>query len=195
MARMHKSSVKLVVVDRDGTLNEFQEGYIQQPSQWRAIPGALEAVALLNGAGWHVVVATNQPGLGRGVIDMDTLNAIHQVMHQQLAALGARVDAVFFCPHLDEDGCDCRKPLPGLIDDIALRYGIDVADIHCVGDALRDVQASVAAGAISHLVCTGESAHLQGQPLPDDFPATTHVHASLMDFARAVIASEQTAAA
>ena len=141
-----KNALKLVVIDRDGTLNTYREGYIKSPEEFEAIPGSLEAVALLNRAGWHVVVASNQPGLGRGVMDMAALNAIHTVMHQQLAAAGARVDAVFFCPHSADDGCDCHKPLPGLLLQIAERYGVELASIHVVGDALRDLQAATQAG-------------------------------------------------
>jgi len=91
--------MKLVILDRDGTLNAESDEFIKSPDEWQPLPGALEAVARLNHAGWHVVLVTNQPGLGRGLFDMSALNAIHAKMHKKLAALGARLDAVFFCPH------------------------------------------------------------------------------------------------
>ena len=98
------------------------------------MPGALEAVARLNHAGWHAVVATNQAGIGRGMIDMASVNAVHAHMNQLLMAEGGRIDAVFFCPHTPEDGCDCRKPLPGMMLDIGRRYGVDLAEVPMVGD-------------------------------------------------------------
>lgn len=190
MARLDKTNLKLVIVDRDGTLNEYQEGYIKSPQEWRPVPGAIEAVAMLNRAGWHVVVASNQPGLGRGVMDMTSLNAIHNVMHQQLAAAGGRVDAIFFCPHSPEESCQCRKPAPGMLLDIGARYGIDLHGVHAVGDALRDVQAAAAAGCTPHLVCTGEGAYWLDKPLGQEFPPHTQVHRNLLDFARKLLAQE-----
>lgn len=191
MATRHKNHLKLVIIDRDGTLNVFREGYIKSPDEWEPLPGALEAVALLNRAGWHVVLATNQPGLGRGVMDMAAFNAIHAVMHAQLAAAGARVDAVFFCPHSAEDNCPCRKPAPGLLLEIGQRYGVDLTTVHAVGDALRDVQAAAAAGCKPHLVCTGEGAQWQGRPLDAAFPPHTRVHADLLAFAQTLLAEEE----
>jgi D-glycero-D-manno-heptose 1,7-bisphosphate phosphatase len=151
---------KLVIIGRDGILNRFREDHVKEPSEWEPIPGALEAVAKLNHAGWHVVVATNQSGIGRGMIDMAAVNAVHLQMMKTLAARGGRIDAVFFCPHTPEDNCDCRKPLPGMMHDIAERYGVDLEDVPMVGDTLRDLQAAHAAGCPPHLVCTGRAAHL-----------------------------------
>ena len=124
---------KLIILGRDGILNEFREDHIKAPEEWVAVPGALEAVSRLNHAGWHVVVATNQSGIGRGMIDMATVNAVHAHMMRQLQQLGGRIDAVFFCPHTPEDGCACRKPLPGMLHDIAQRYGVDLATVPMVG--------------------------------------------------------------
>ena len=102
--------MKLVIVDRDGTVCVEREGYIQTPDEWEALPGALDAIARLNQAGYHVVVAANMPGLGRGLFDSAALNAIHTKMAKQLAAVGGRVEAIFFCPHAPEEACTCRKP-------------------------------------------------------------------------------------
>jgi len=151
---------KLIILGRDGILNEFREDHIKAPEEWVAVPGALEAVSRLNHAGWHVVVATNQSGIGRGMIDMAAVNAVHAHMLQRLQTLGGRIDAVFFCPHTPEDQCDCRKPLPGLMWDIGRRYGVDLALVPMVCDTLRDLQAAQAAGCEPHLVRSGRAAAL-----------------------------------
>ena len=117
--------MKLVILDRDGTLNDAAEGTVKSPQEWRPLPGALEAVARLNHAGFHVVLATHQGGLGRGLIDMATLNAIHALMHKQLAAFGGRIDAVFLCPHAPDEDCGCRPPRIGLFELIGERFGTD----------------------------------------------------------------------
>jgi D-glycero-D-manno-heptose 1,7-bisphosphate phosphatase len=148
---------KLVILGRDGILNRFREDHVKEPAEWEPIPGALEAVARLNHAGWHVVLATNQAGIGRGMIDMAAVNAVHLQMMKMLSAKGGRLDAVFFCPHTREDNCDCRKPMPGMMHDIAQRYGVDLAHVPLVADTLRDLQAAHAAGCPPHLVCTGRA--------------------------------------
>lgn len=152
--------LKLIILGRDGILNEFREDHIKAPEEWVAVPGALEAVSRLNHAGWHVVVATNQAGIGRGMIDMAAVNAVHAHMMRNLQQLGGRIDAVFFCPHTPEEGCDCRKPLPGLVHAIGERYGVDLATVPMVGDTLRDLQAAQAGGCEPHLVRSGRAAAL-----------------------------------
>jgi D-glycero-D-manno-heptose 1,7-bisphosphate phosphatase len=102
--------LRLVILGRDGILNVYREDHVKSPDEWQPVPGALEAVARLNHAGWHAVVATNQSGIGRGMIDMASVNAVHLHMMQRLIAVGGRIDAVFFCPHTPEENCDCRKP-------------------------------------------------------------------------------------
>lgn len=148
---------KLVIVGRDGILNRFREDHVKEPAEWEPLPGALEAVARLNHAGWHVVVATNQAGIGRGMIDMQAVNAVHLHMMKMLASKGGRLDAVFFCPHTRDDHCDCRKPLPGMMHDIAQRYGADLKNVPLVADTLRDLEAARAAGCPPHLVKTGRA--------------------------------------
>ncbi len=175
--------MKLAILDRDGTLNPLADDYITSPDEWTALPGALEAVARLNHAGWHVVVATNQPGLGRGLFDVVALNAIHSKMHRQAAAVGARIDAVFYCPHAADEGCACRKPAPGLLEQIRDRYGVERHDVRVVGSCTAHLQAGAALGAQLHLVCTGQSAPVvPGGDLPAGLPPGTQVHASLGDF-------------
>ena len=152
--------LKLIILGRDVILNEFRHDHIKAPEEWVPVPGALEAVSRLNHAGWHVVVATNQSGIGRGMIDMAAVNAVHAFMLRSLQALGGRIDAVFFCPHTPEDQCDCRKPLPGMAQEIGRRYGVDLAMVPMVGDTLRDLQAAQAAGCEPHLVRSGRAAAL-----------------------------------
>ena len=180
--------MKLVIVDRDGTICVEREGYIQTPDDWEPLPGALDAIARINQAGYHVVIAANLPGLGRGLFDMAALNAIQAKMNKQLAAVGGRVEAIFYCPHAPDEGCTCRKPLPGLFQQIGERYKVDLRNIHAVGDSVRDVQAAVAAGCVPHLVLTGKGAPTQTDPLPPAFPPGTRVHADLAAFATAFVA-------
>ena len=178
-------TTKLVILGRDGILNEYREAHVTAPEEWVPVPGALEAVARLNHAGWHVVVATNQAGIGRGMIDMAAVNAVHAHMYQQLMAHGGRVDAVFFCPHTPEDGCDCRKPRPGMMRDIGRRYAVDLRLVPLVGDTLRDLQAAQAAGCEPHLVLTGRAAGIGDEQLRQMIVQVpgTRVHADLAAFA------------
>ena len=183
--------IKLAIFARDGTLNALgDDSYIGDPEDWNALPGALEAVARLNHAGWRVVVATNQPGLGGGVFDVASLNAIHARMHKQLVAVGGRVDAVFYCPHTPEQNCSCRKPAPGLMEQICERYGVEARDVRVVGSCTAHLLAGAALGAQLHLVCTGHSAQLNPQaPLGKEWPAGVQVHANLAAFAEHVLAA------
>ena len=186
------STMKLVILDRDGTINQDRDDYVKSADEWEPIPGALEAIARLNHAGWHTVVASNQSGIGRGLFDMATLNAMHLKMHRLLAEHGGRIDAVFFCPHTPDDYCDCRKPLPGLFRQIGERYGVDLSGVPVVGDVLRDLQAGVAAGCQPHLVRTGKAERLgpkEVEALCQQVPGTT-VHADLNAFAEWLIRRE-----
>jgi D-glycero-D-manno-heptose 1,7-bisphosphate phosphatase len=184
--------MKLLILDRDGTVNEDSADYVKSPEEWTPLPGALEAIARLNHAGWHVVIASNQSGLGRGLFDVSTLNAMHAKMHLLLGQVGGRVDAVFYCPHAPEAGCRCRKPEPGLFEQIGERYGIDLNGVPVLGDTVNDVLAAVAAGCEPHLVLTGKGAAYRGRALPDNFPKETQVHADLAAFADFLIAREST---
>ncbi len=177
--------MKLVILDRDGTINEDRDDFVKSADEWVPIPGALEAIARLNHAGWHTVVATNQSGIGRGTYDMAALNGMHVKMNQLLAARGGRIDAVFFCPHVPDDGCVCRKPLPGLFVQIGERFGVPLERVPVVGDTLRDLQAGAAVGCEPHLVRTGKAAGLDDAgiaALCAQVPGTT-VHADLAGFA------------
>lgn len=176
--------MKLLVLDRDGTLNPNDEGYVGTADAWSAQPGVLQAIARLNQAGWRIVIATNQPGLGRGLFDMATLNAIHAKMHRQLAAVGGRIDAVFYCPHAPDEACACRKPAPGLMQQIRERYGLEGHEMHVAGRSGLHLQAGAAVGASLHWVCTDEVWLSQPQAaLPAPVPEGSRAYASLTDVA------------
>ena len=148
--------MKLVILDRDGVINHDSPAYIKSPEEWKPIPGSLEAIALLSQAGYRVLVATNQSGVGRGLFEMATLNAIHDKMHRALGLAGGRIDGIFYCPHAQDAGCNCRKPKPGLLKEIAHRFGVSLDGVPFIGDSLRDLQAAVAVGAQPILVLTGK---------------------------------------
>jgi D-glycero-D-manno-heptose 1,7-bisphosphate phosphatase len=150
--------MKIVILDRDGVINQDSDAFIKSPEEWQAIPGSLEAIGRLNHAGYRVVVATNQSGIARGLFDMQALNAIHHKMHNELGRYGAHLDAIFFCPHGPEDACRCRKPAPGLFEEIARRFHCHCEGAPAIGDSLRDIQAAHAIGAQPILVRTGKGA-------------------------------------
>jgi len=183
--------LKLVILDRDGTINRASEEFVKSPEEWHPLPGALEAISRLNHAGFHVVLATNQSGLGRGLFDMAALNAVHAHMLKSLATLGGRIDAIFYCPHAAEEGCSCRKPAPGLLQQIEERYGLSLIGVPYVGDSLRDMLAAQAAGCAPHLVLSGRHAMVDPASLPPEFPANTRVHADLMAFADHLLAAAE----
>ncbi len=191
---MGHNAVKLVILDRDGTINEDRDDYVKSEADWTPLPGALEAIARLNHAGWHVVVASNQSGLGRGLFDVAALNAMHAKMHKLLAVAGGRVEAIFYCPHAPDQACNCRKPASGLFEQIGERYGLSLHGVPTVGDSVRDLIAGVAVGCAPHLVLTGKGAALRGvSPLPDSFPPGTQVHENLLAFAEHLVARESAA--
>ncbi|MFO0125046.1 MAG: D-glycero-beta-D-manno-heptose 1,7-bisphosphate 7-phosphatase [Betaproteobacteria bacterium] len=188
--------MKLIILGRDGILNEYRDDHVKAAAEWVPIPGALEAVSRLNHAGWHAVVATNQAGIGRGMIDMASINLIHAHMNKLMQAQGARLDAVFFCPHTPEDRCECRKPLPGMMLEIGRRYGIDLHQVPVAADTLRDLQAAQAAGCEPHLVRTGRAAALDESQIEQwrQVVPGVRVHADLAAFAEHLIARQQRAA-
>src|SRR6266498_4001304 len=150
--------MKLVILDRDGVINFDSDQYIKHPDEWRPIPGSLDAIARLTQESWRVVVATNQSGIGRGLFDMATLNAIHAKMHKAVNQAGGRIEAVFYCPDTAESQSPCRKPNPGMFVAVAERLNIALDRAPCVGDSLRDLQAAAAVGAHPILVLSGKGA-------------------------------------
>ncbi len=180
-------AMKLIVLDRDGVINYDSDQFIKSPEEWRAVPGSIEAIARLNHAGYRVVVATNQSGIGRGLFDMAMLNAIHEKMHRALAHAGGRVDAIFFCPHTADAKCECRKPKPGILVEIGKRFHTELTGIPCIGDSLRDLQAADAVGAQPMLVLTGKGE----KTLRDgNFPKNTVIFPDLAFAVSALLAGE-----
>jgi D-glycero-D-manno-heptose 1,7-bisphosphate phosphatase len=173
--------VKLVILDRDGTINEDSDSYVKSIEEWRPIDGSLDAIARLTQAGYRVVVATNQSGIARGLFDTSTLIAIHDRLQQAAAQAGGRIDAFFFCPHAADSACECRKPKPGMLLEIARRFNVSLSDVYMVGDAQRDLEAAAAAGARPVLVLTGK-----GRKTKSDgkMPPGTEIFADLAAFAR-----------
>lgn len=189
------NTLKLVILDRDGTINEDRDDFVKSADEWVPLPGALEAIARLNQAGWHTVVATNQSGIGRGLFDMAALNAMHLKMNQALHKVGGRVDAVFFCPHTPHDDCACRKPRAGLFEQIGARYGVDLAGVPAVGDSMRDLRAGRAAGCRVHLVRTGKLGQAGADAIAQARAdvAGLQVHEDLAAFAEALVLQERAA--
>jgi D-glycero-D-manno-heptose 1,7-bisphosphate phosphatase len=179
------TTMKLVILDRDGTINEDSDDFVKCADEFVPIEGSVEAIARLCQAGWHVAVATNQSGLGRGLFDAAALNAMHAKLNRLLSDAGGRVDGFFFCPHAPDDDCDCRKPKPGLFDQIQARYGLDsLQGVPCVGDSLRDLQAGAVRGCMPHLVLTGKG---QATATRGELPQGTQRHANLLAFAQALL--------
>ena len=148
--------MKLIILDRDGVINEDSDAFIKTPDEWIPLPGSLDAIARLTKAGYTIVVATNQSGLGRGFFDIMTLNAIHQKMQNAVKAAGGQIEAIFFCPHTASDNCDCRKPRQGMFSTISERFDTPLEDVPSVGDSLRDLQAAFLAGCTPILVLSGK---------------------------------------
>ncbi len=172
--------MKLVILDRDGTINEDSDQYIKSPEEFHPIAGSLEAIARLTQAGYRVVVATNQSGIARGLFDTATLIAMHAKLQRLAAQAGGRIDAFFFCPHAADSACECRKPRPGMLMEVARRFNVSLEDVYMVGDARRDVEAALAAGAKPVLVLTGKGGKTQAE---GKLPQGTEVFENLAAFA------------
>ena len=147
---------KLIVLDRDGVINEDSDDYIKSPDEYIPIPGSLEAISKLNKAGYTVVVATNQSGLARGYFDQNTLEQMHQKLFSLLENTGGTIEKIYVCPHAPNDKCDCRKPNPGLFEQILNDYPVNPAEVFVIGDSLKDLQAAQAVNMIPVLVRSGK---------------------------------------
>lgn len=161
-----------IILDRDGVINFESKDYIKSPEEWLPIPGSLEAIALLTQAGYTIAVATNQSGVGRGFYTEADLTLIHQKMLDSVKVLGGKVDKVFYCPHLPDDHCRCRKPGIGLFEQIADYYQLNLRGIIAIGDTLRDIKAAFKVGCQPILVLTGngEQTLLNNRELADEIP-------------------------
>ena len=178
--------MKLAILDRDGVINHDSDQYIKSPAEWRPIAGSIEAIARLNQHGYRIAVATNQSGIGRGLFDMATLNAINDKMMEMVFRQGGRIDALFFCPHTAAESCGCRKPRTGMFEEIAARFHTDLKGVPVVGDSLKDLQAADAVGAQPLLVLTGKGTRTRGEGA---MPRKTLVFESLADAARHLVAA------
>jgi D-glycero-D-manno-heptose 1,7-bisphosphate phosphatase len=162
--------MNLIILDRDGVINFDSPQHIKSADEWKPIPGSLEAIARLTQSGYRIVIATNQSGIGRGLFDMDDLNAIHEKMLKAISALGGHIDAIFYCPHPADSDCRCRKPKPGMFHDISARFNADLTDVPAVGDSMRDLEAAKAVGCQPILVLTGKGEHTSKE---NDLPSGT----------------------
>lgn len=170
--------MKLVILDRDGVINEESDDYIKTDSEWIPIDGSIEAIARLCQADYQVIVVTNQSGVARGLLTVENLHSIHEKMQQAVANSGGRIDAIFICPHKPDDDCECRKPRPGMLHSVMDRLDIELTGVPLVGDSLRDVQSAMVVNASPVLVRTGHGArtleqnrHLENVQVFDDLAA------------------------
>lgn len=171
--------MKIVILDRDGVINHDRDDFVKNSLEWVPLPKAAEAIALFSQAGWRVVVANNQAGIGRGLVDMHGLNAMHEKMHHLISKAGGRIDAVFFCPHKPEAGCSCRKPAPGMVLEVAERFSVKPESLWLVGDSLRDLEAVAAVGGRAILVRTGKGRKTEAAGnLPAGTPVFDDLHAA-----------------
>ncbi len=177
--------MKLAILDRDGVINFDSDQYIKSPLEWRPIPGSIEAIARLNQNGYRIAVATNQSGIGRGLFDMATLNAINDKMMELVFRQGGRIDALFFCPHTAAEDCACRKPKTGMLEEIAARFHTELKGVPTIGDSLKDLQAAEAVGAQPILVLTGKGAQTK---VEGGMPKKTLVFDNLAEAVRQLIA-------
>ena len=180
--------MKLVILDRDGVINVDSDKYIKSPAEWQPIPGSIEAIARMHQGGFRIVVATNQSGIGRGLFDMATFNAMNDKMMEMVFRQGGRIDALFFCPHTDAENCGCRKPKTGMFEEIAARYHVELKGVPCVGDAMRDLQAAEAVGAQPILVLTGKGKKTKEL---GGLPRRTLVFADLAEVSRHLVSAKE----
>jgi D-glycero-D-manno-heptose 1,7-bisphosphate phosphatase len=176
--------MKLVILDRDGVINEDSDEYVKNPDEWIPIPGSVEAIARLTHCGWRVVVASNQSGVARGLFDMATLNAINAKMHRAVNQAGGRIDAVFYCPEHPDAASPFRKPEPGMFLAIAERFNVPLVDVPVIGDSESDLRAAIAAGAQPILVLTGKGAKTQRD---GGLPSGTTVYPDLAAAVKSII--------
>ncbi|MCW8919500.1 MAG: D-glycero-beta-D-manno-heptose 1,7-bisphosphate 7-phosphatase [Gammaproteobacteria bacterium] len=170
--------LKLIILDRDGVINQDSDNYIKTVDEFITLPGSIEAIARLNQAGYRVAIATNQSGIARGYFDLDTLHAMHEKLRGELAVYGGAIDMIAYCPHGPEEGCDCRKPKPGMYQAIGKRFDAPLVGVPIIGDSLRDLQAAQQVGGYPILVKTGKGERtlakgegLKGIPVYDNLAA------------------------
>lgn len=175
--------MKLIILDRDGVINHDSDQFIKTVDEWQPIEGSMDAIAFLTQAGYTLAVATNQSGIARGYFDMETLNQMHSKMHKLVHQAGGEISGIWFCPHLAEHECDCRKPKPGMVEDILYRFNAEASDTYLVGDSLRDLQAIAAVGGKPVLVKTGKGLKTLEKDA-DRLPENTLIFSDLLAFSQ-----------
>ena len=158
--------MKLLILDRDGVINQDSDAYIKSVEEWLPIPGSIEAIAQLSKSGWTVAVATNQSGIARGYYDIAKLDAMHARLRELVAEQGGEVGLIVYCPHGPDEACDCRKPKPGMLNIIAKHYSANLTGVWFVGDTQGDLQAALAVDCQPVLVKTGKGLRTMNNPLP-----------------------------
>ena len=177
---------RYVLLDRDGVINHDSDDFIKSPEEWLPIAGSLEAITLLNKQGYQIAVITNQSGLARGLFDVAMLEKIHDKMRTLVSEAGGNIDAIYVCPHGTDSDCQCRKPKPGLLMQVAAEKNINLAQTYFIGDSFRDLQAGMAAGAMPILVKTGN-----GQKTLTEHPnLTIPVFNTLYDAAKHIVSGQ-----
>lgn len=173
--------MKLIILDRDGVINEDSDAYIKSPEEFIPLAGSLEAIARLKQAGYTIAVATNQSGIARGFYDETTLAAMHEKLAHLLDKKGGAIDYIAYCPHGPDDNCSCRKPLPGLLYEIRDHFKIDLTNIPMIGDSLRDIQAARTVGGYPILVKTGKGEHTLATAMAElaDIPVYANLAAAV----------------
>lgn len=177
----HSHRMKLIILDRDGVLNQPREDFVKSPEEWQPIEGSMDAVAFLKQADYTVVIASNQSGISRRYLTMQDLNEIHDKLHRSVREAGGSIDGIWFCPHTEAADCNCRKPKTGMIDDILSRFNTQAQGVYLVGDSLRDLQAIHAVGGIPVLVLTGKGQQTQAS---GGLPEGTQIFDDLLAFAK-----------
>lgn len=158
--------MKLLILDRDGVINYDSDDYIKSVEEWIPLPGAISALAQLSQAGWTIAIATNQSGIARGYYPLSTLDAMHQHLRDLVTQQGGALGLIVYCPHGPDDGCTCRKPKPGMLEQIAEYYGVALQGVWFVGDSSSDLACALAVGCQPVLVKTGKGVRTQAKPLP-----------------------------
>lgn len=182
----------LIILDRDGVINEYDGNYICSADEWIPIPGSIEAIARLCNAGHRIAIATNQSGITRGYYDIDALDTMHDKLEQLVEAQGGCIDIIAYCPHHPTDRCACRKPLTGLLDQIRDHFHLDsLQGAIMVGDSRKDLEAGHAARCHPVLVRTGNGLdterHLDTRPIPG---AEVSIYDNLSKFTDALLSAE-----
>ncbi len=183
----------LIILDRDGVINQYEGGYICSPEDWHPIPGSIKAIARLCGAGHRIAIATNQSGIARGYYDHDVLDAMHRKLGRLLAIAGGHMDFIAYCPHHPDEHCGCRKPEAGLLKQIQRHFNLQtLADSVMVGDSRKDLEAAISQGCKPVLVRTGNGLEtekeLRTQPLAP--PTQVSVYNNLKSFTDAFLSGE-----